>query len=402
MAGPKPPAASPCTDNRRFHRQDKCATMLDEVSLSHLLRRPGPFVRRGWTYGEALGHFLLEQDLLPADRPAVFLEVGGGLGDVAAGVVPVLAGAGRLAEYTILDLSPELQAAQRARLRNVQPPVRFVSGDAERLRLVVAGADFVLSNEVIGDFRTVDGVPRKPGGPPSGGWALDNPRHRRYWKLTWDLIGRYDLDVPDEAAAPSFAVNWGAIRFGEALWDILRPGGGAFLVENVTPFAQPLELPGHREYSIGERHLVRVLRRLGFECHVGDVADFLHPGQTFTVVSPRHLGLWLMSRVVSPDDQRAWALFNDPAVNWYGRVDRLREALGGDLRIDTAMSPETLATYLRAAGLEVGLPGTNILGRHFRYFSLHKPTAAREAASLYSGPGRDRRARLNPSRLAER
>src|SRR5690606_3109151 len=82
-------------------------------------------------------------------------------------------------------------------------------------------------------------------------------RRRRYWALAWDLVDRYDRDVPDEAEAPSFAVNWGAIRFVEALWEVLPPGGGAFLVENVTPFARPLELPDHREYSIGERHLRR-------------------------------------------------------------------------------------------------------------------------------------------------
>jgi len=354
--------------------------MLDEVSLSHLLRRPGPFVQNNWTYGEALGHFLLEQDLLPADRPAVFVEVGGGLGDVAAGVLPVLAGAGRLKEYIILDLSPELQAAQRERLRDTRPPVRLLSGDAERLRRTITEADFVLSNEVIGDFRTIDGVPRTRGGPPTGGFPQDDSRHRRYWALAWDLVDRYDLDVPDEAEAPSFAVNWGAIRFVEALRAVLPPGGGAFLVENATPFARPLELPGHREYSIGERHLVRVLDRLGFACSVGNVADFLHPGRTFTIVSPRHLGLWLASRVVSPDDRRAWELLNDPAVDWPARVARLREALGGDLRIDTAMAPETLVRCLQTAGLDVGLPVTNVLGRQFRYFSLHKPAAANTAA----------------------
>lgn len=381
MAETVPRSASPCTDNRSFHRQDKRATMLDEVSLSHLLRQPGPFVRNGWTYGEALGHFILEQELLPADRPAVVLEVGGGLGDVAAGVVPVLAAEGRLAEYAILDLSPELQAAQRERLRDARPPVRLVSGDAERLHRTSTEADFVLSNEVIGDFRTIDGVPRTRGGPPTGEFPPDNCRHRRYWALAWDLVDRYGLDVPDEVEAPSFAVNWGAIRFVEALWKVLPPGGGAFLVENVTPFARSLELPDHREYSIGERHLRRALDQLGFACSVGDVADFLHPGRTFTIVSPRHLGLWLASRVVSPDDRRAWELFNDPAVNWGGRIARLQEALGGDLRIDTAMAPETLAGCLRTAGLDVGLPGTNVLGRHFRYFSLHKPVAANATAN---------------------
>ncbi|HNT99429.1 MAG TPA: hypothetical protein PKM55_01995 [Acidobacteriota bacterium] len=380
MAETVPRSASPCTDNRGFHRRDKRATMLDEVSLSHLLRQPGPFVRNGWTYGEALGHFILEQELLPADRPAVVLEVGGGLGDVAAGIVPVLTGASRLAEYAILDLSPELQAAQRERLRDTQPPVRLVSGDAERLHRTITEADFVLSNEVIGDFRTIDGVPRTRGGPPTGEFPQDDFRHRRFWALAWDLVDRYGLDVPDEAEARSFAVNWGAIRFVEALWKVLPPGGGAFLVENVTPFARPLELPDHREYSIGERHLVQVSDRLGFACSVGDAADFLHPGRIFTIVSPRHLGLWLASRVMSPDDRRAWDLFNDPAVDWRGRIARLQEALGGDLRIDTAMAPETLAGCLRTVGLDVGLPGTNVLGRHFRYFSLHKPIAAYTAA----------------------
>jgi len=375
-----PRSASPCTDNRGFHRRDKRATMLDEVSLSHLLRRPGPFVQNGWTYGEALGHFILEKDLLPAARPAVVLEVGGGLGDVAAGVVPVLAGAGLLAEYAILDLSPELQSAQRKRLRDTRPPVRLVSGDAERLRRTITEVDFVLSNEVIGDFRTIDGVPRTWDGPPMEGVPPDDARHRRYWALAWSLVDRYGLDVPEETDAPSFAVNWGAIRFVEALWEVLPPGGGAFLVENATSFARPLELPGHREYSIGERHLVRVLDRLGFGYRAGDVADFLHPGRSFTIISPRHIGLWLASRVVSPDDRRAWELFNDPAVDWPARVACLREAMGGDLRIDTAVAPETFASYLRTAGLEVGLPGTNILGRHFRYFSLQKPVAADTAA----------------------
>ena len=87
------------------------------------------------------------------------------------------------------------------------------------------------------------------------------------------------------------------------------------------------------------------------------------------------MGLWLMTQAVSPRNRRAWNLLNDPSVDWGRRVSRLRDCLGGDWRVDTAMSPEAFADCLRTAGLEVGLPGTQILGRHFRYFMLRKSAA---------------------------
>jgi hypothetical protein len=362
----------PCTNNRQFHQRHKRATMFDEVSLSHMLRHPGPFVRNGWSYGEALGHFILEQALLPGSAPRI-VEIGGGLGDVAATLLPVLARAGKRPDYTIVDLSSRLQLAQAERLRGVEPPVRFVKGEAEKLEKVIHRADFILSNEVIGDLRTIDHIPLCRGGEPSGIAGGFEKRYRRYWDLAWDVIDRYGLEIPNATASDSFALNWGAIKVVEALWRVLPSRGAALLIENATPFAVRIELPSHREYSVSMRHLATVSTKLGFHHEIGTVGSILGLDPEPVVVSPLDVEKWIVQQAVSPDNDRVWRMLRNRGDVLQAGLRDLRSQLGGTTRLDFAVSPRDFQGMLSKAGLDVGWPGVEILGRYFSYFMFRKP-----------------------------
>ncbi|MGN6109953.1 MAG: SAM-dependent methyltransferase, partial [Kofleriaceae bacterium] len=118
-----------------------------ETTLSHLLRVPHPALR-GRTYGQALIDVLIARDQIPDGRVRV-LEIGAGLGYVARDAIARLRAAGREVEYTIVELSPALAAAQRARIGDA---ATWISGDVLEVALPDAAFDLVISNEMAGDL----------------------------------------------------------------------------------------------------------------------------------------------------------------------------------------------------------------------------------------------------------
>ncbi|MBM4395498.1 MAG: class I SAM-dependent methyltransferase [Deltaproteobacteria bacterium] len=251
---------------------------VDETTLSHLFRDPHPALG-GRTYGEALLDVLAAAGAIGPAGGRV-LEVGGGTGALAAGVIRAFAarwpdGVPRLS-WTIIDLSPALREFQAAALADLPVRVRFVEGDAEVANPGEAdhgGArfDLLLCNEVIGDLsallltrdeaadvlagRAVEGVP-----------AADADVLRRHPALL------APEDLPDE-----FRLNVGAFRLVEIAARRLAPGGTAWISEFGDEHRFPVlsDHLDHPEFSIHFGHLRRVAADEGFEVRYGEVPDLL-------------------------------------------------------------------------------------------------------------------------------
>lgn len=358
------------TDNRGFHQHEKEAKMDDEVSLSHILRKRNSFVKDGQSYGEALGRFILGRGLVPWKAPRI-VEVGGGLGDLAADLIPVLKEAGKEPHYTVLDLSPKLQGAQRRRLAEAGLAADYILGDAEKLERSVGGFDLLISNEAIGDFRVIHSIPLVRDGVHTGSGLGGG---RKPWGLAWDMIDKYGLEVPKVGDVFSFAVNWGAIRFAESLWRTLSPGGSAFIVENSSPYAEPINVTGHTEYSISELHLGRVFRKLGFDTTIGNVNEFLWVSPEARMVDEQHVNLWLKMGFDPADERRGAEV--DALLMGIGGV-RLKPIKSRDRRapiFDEAMTVQEYSEHARKMGWALDSPKrTPVPTDNVSYFMLRKP-----------------------------
>jgi SAM-dependent methyltransferase len=257
-----------------------------ETTLSHLLRDPSPALG-GRAWGEALALALRDRGA-PLRAGASVLEVGGGTGWVARrilGAIPDL-------DYTIVDLSPALQRAQRARLGDA---ARYVLGDATALPIPDASVDVVISNEVIADLAAerVD-----PASPP-------------------EIVARLGV-VP---AAPR-VVNTGALRFLAEIRRVLAPGGLAYVSEYGEIEGEPMEAEhlDHPEVGIEFGVLAQAARTLGFaSVEIVDAVDLL--GITDAPVLS-----------VPPEQHRA--------------LRALIAALGGQAPPKRALTPGELGAYL--------------------------------------------------------
>ncbi|MBM3308866.1 MAG: class I SAM-dependent methyltransferase [Candidatus Altiarchaeales archaeon] len=365
------------TNNRDFHLMEKEATMGDETSLSHFLRDRNSFVRNGWAYGEALAHFILERGLISGNNPHI-VEVGGGLGDVARTAIPVFLEAGKDIRYTMVDLSPKLQEAQRRNTAEFGGRMEYVSGDAEKIDRLVPHADFVLCNEVIADYRAIGNIPLTRGGKPTGLEQAEGDirRNQRVWNVAWDMIDQYHLTVPKEDdKVYSFALNYGAIKFVEALHRLLPPGGSAFLVEFTSPFARTAELPKHQEHSISKIHMKQVLDTLGFKWQMGNGNDYLGIDPNKQTVREEVVALWLMI------GQNPYDFMKDPKYPSVSNLWKLRpyqDRLIADPAkykvLDRRVTPEEFKVLAKQMGWNIENPETEPIGKPgFDYYILQKP-----------------------------
>lgn len=349
--------------------------MSDEVSLSHFLRDRNSFVRNGWAYGEALAHFILDKDLLQGSSPHI-VEVGCGLGDLAATAIPVFRDAGKELQYTMVDLSLRLQGAQRKRTEKLGVRIDSVRGDGEKIDKLVEGCDLLICNEALADFRTITNIPLTRGGQPTGN-SEDNPKNQKVWGAAWDMIERYGLKVPptDVKVPPtdehriqdsslSFALNYGAIKFIEALQRILPPGGNAFIAEHMKQYAEKWPLFGHTEHSISTSHLERVFDALGFKWETGKCDDFLQPGKGKRMVDFMQVNLWLM-------------MGKNPYEN-ADEASKYLDMMNADpmryMKLDKAVTLDEFRELARREGWNIGTPVTTRLGTDkYTYYLLRKP-----------------------------
>jgi hypothetical protein len=242
-----------------------------ETTLSHLLRSPCT-VSGQKTFGALLFESLVASELVH-DGSRRIVEVGGGTGDLAADFLHAL----RVekpelfeeVEYTILDLSPQLQEAQRRRLSQagLEDKVTWIRTNAETMELAPGTVDLLLSNEAIGDFSTIR--------LESDTLEQDDSGFDPHQRAILDEVRALDLPLDD--APDSFFINLGALRFLGRVEEALSEGGCAYISEFGEPDAYPVPSThlDHLEFSIHFGHLRHVGRSLGLHGELVDLPDWL-------------------------------------------------------------------------------------------------------------------------------
>jgi SAM-dependent methyltransferase len=247
---------------------------LIEPTINHAFRFPSEALG-GLDYGARFCMATLKSDLLPLLHNSAqlqVLEVGGGTGSFARSFIDqarsLKTPRGRPLEikYQIMDLSPSLIQSQRQKLADVVPAVMHFQQDATNFNLPNQKIELIIANEVIADF-PVAWVERKRG-------EGDDLRHSWEGEGARDLE-KYGLDEPTNGEA--FLVNAGVFRFIERAWEHLSPGGVVIMSEygRVDRFpAQSYHL-NHEEFSIHFGHVQKCARKVGFECRLLLLKDFL-------------------------------------------------------------------------------------------------------------------------------
>jgi len=244
---------------------------LIEPTVNHAFRFPSE-VLGGLTYGARFSISTLNAEVLPllggASRLEV-LEVGGGTGSFARSFIDqaqsLKTPAGEAVEinYQIMDLSPSLIESQQQKLAGVVPAVTHYQQDATSFNLPGRKFDLIIANEVIADF-PVAWVKRSRDGSTEH-WEGEGAGD----------LKRYDLDVL--ANADAFLVNTGVFRFIELAWQHLTPGGVLIMSEYGSVDTFPIQSYhlNHEEFSIHFGHVRRCAQKVGFECRLMALKDFL-------------------------------------------------------------------------------------------------------------------------------
>jgi len=242
-----------------------------ETTLSHLLRVPHPALA-GRTYGQALVDALLARDAVPAGRVRV-LEIGAGLGYVARDAIARLRAAGREVAYTIVELAPQLAAAQRARIGG---DATWIEGDVLATRLPEAAFDLVLCNEMVGD------LPARQLSRADIGLALDGTGTADPERVRALCPIAAELGVPLDDAPEPFYLQTGALELVAKLARWLAPGGTAVVTEFGDRAAWPrlsTQLD-HPELSTHFGQLEHAARASGLEASVEFVIDLIDLDRT--------------------------------------------------------------------------------------------------------------------------
>jgi hypothetical protein len=247
---------------------------LIEPTINHAFRFPSEALG-GLDYGARFCVSTLKPEVLPllghANRFEV-LEVGGGTGSFARSFIEqarsLKTPAGEPVEinYHIMDLSPSLIQSQQHKLADVVPAVTHFQQDATNFNLPNQNFELIIANEVIADF-PVASVKRK---------RDESDDSRPHWEGEGVRdLEKYDLDEPTNAE--TFLVNTGVFRFIERAWQHLTPGGVVIMSEygSVDRFPMQSYHLNHEEFSIHFGHLQRCARKVGFECRVLALKDFL-------------------------------------------------------------------------------------------------------------------------------
>jgi len=246
----------------------------------------------GLDYGSRFCLATLRPEVVPLLNPSSgleVLEVGGGTGSFARSFINQAAHLN--VNYHILDLSPALMENQRKILSGLLPESRHFQQDATEFDLPGHTFDLIISNEVIADFpvasvqRNNSGSDRKWQG--EGAYYLDK----------YDLS---DTDAPD-----TFVVNAGAFRFIERAWKHLKPGGTLIVSEYGAEHIYPKQSYhlNHEEFSIHFGHLAACAAKVGFECRLLTLKQFLPLDDDVLVLNGREEHLLCLNHVLASYEQ---------------------------------------------------------------------------------------------------
>ncbi len=245
---------------------------LIEPTVNHCFRFPHEALG-GLDYGS---RFCLATLRLLNKQPQLeVLEVGGGTGSFARSFLQQAAQLnGTSINYHILDLSPALMASQRKILSELLPESGHFQQDATEFDLPDHTFDLILSNEVIADF---------PVAPVHGEGAY--------------YVEKYNLS--DKNAPVTAVVNEGAFRFIERAWKHLKPGGTFIVSEYGAADLFPTQCYhlNHEEYSIHFGHLAACAEKVGFQCRLLTLKEFLGLDDEVLVLNGREEHLLCLNHV---------------------------------------------------------------------------------------------------------
>jgi SAM-dependent methyltransferase len=242
-----------------------------ETTLSHLLRVPHPGLH-GKTYGQALIDVLLERKLLSSDGDSRIrvLEVGAGLGYVARDAIARLREHGFKVSYTIVELSPALEAAQKKLLGG---DAKWIAGDVLTTTLPDAAYDLILSNEMCGDLPGRQLTRAEIGLEPDGG-TVDRDKLRA---LGGGAVVAADLGVILDDAPEPFYLQVGAFELIARIARWLAPGGTTVITEfgDVAAWPKLSTHLDHPELSTHFGQLHQAAIGSGLDAKVEFVIDLL-------------------------------------------------------------------------------------------------------------------------------
>jgi SAM-dependent methyltransferase len=255
---------------------------LIEPTVNHGFRFPHEALA-GLDYGSRFCLSTLRPEvvrLLNQSRRLEVLEVGGGTGTFARSF---LKQATIDLNYHILDLSPALMANQRKILSDLVPESRHFHQDATEFDLPGHTFDLIIANEVIADF-------------PVASLHLNSANE-------WEGDGAYYLekyDLSTKDAPASFVLNAGAFSFLERAWKHLRPGGTLILSEYGAEqmYASQCYHLNHEEFSIHFGHLAACAAKIGFECRLLTLKEFVGLDDEVLVLNGREEHLLCLNHVL--------------------------------------------------------------------------------------------------------
>lgn len=256
---------------------------LIETTVNHSFRLPSEPLG-GLDYGSRFCLSTLRPEVVPSlnftNRLEV-LEVGGGTGTFARSFIEQAATAiasapnGIDLNYHILDLSPTLIENQRKLLSNLLPADRHFHQDATKFDIPGHKFDLIIANEVVADFPMA--LVQRASPSDSGD---KNKRLATDYDQKWEGVGasyleKYDLST--EAAPDSFLVSSGTFQFIERCWEQLSPGGTLIISEYGAAQIYPVQAfhLNHEEFSIHFGHLATCGTKVGFDCRLLRLKEFL-------------------------------------------------------------------------------------------------------------------------------
>lgn len=284
---PRPESSRETIIDFHLHDIEDASWEFDQIepTVNHCFRFPHEALG-GLDYGSRFCLSTLRPEVVPlmSGSPGLdVLEVGGGTGSFARSFIQQAASLNATSiKYHILDLSPALMENQRKILSGLLPENRHFQQDATEFDLPGHTFDLIISNEVIADF-------------PVAPVRRNNDRK-------WQGEGAYYLekyDLSDKDAPDSFVVNSGVFRFIERAWEHLKPGGTLLVSEYGAEESYPTQCYhlNHEEFSIHFGHVAACASKVGFQCRLLTLKEFLGLDDEVLVLNGREEHLLCLNHV---------------------------------------------------------------------------------------------------------
>lgn len=266
-------------DPSSYYALEESPSLAWEMTICQSLSdRGSPYLQALETprlYGDILASFLRTRW---ATEPSSVVEVGGGQGTLMASLLDALP----FENVTMVDVSPFFLRRQRQALsgrKGVSFRLEHAFAFLDRLSEPV---DLLISNENLGDLRTITGVERLQVEQALAGSPADPLA-----AAVAEKIRAYGLDF--SGAPEAFHFSIGAVEYLERLAPkaravfltehgadtVVPPPYDEFVGSEADGFPRQIRLRGHDEYSIRFGDLAAVGRALGYRVERLHMMEFL-------------------------------------------------------------------------------------------------------------------------------